>query len=49
MKILEVTPNNRKRAFEVGTPEGTYSFPYAKLDIEPSSMPFSSTTGTRAS
>ncbi len=36
MKILEVTPNNRKRAFEVGTPEGTYSFPYAKLDIEPS-------------
>ncbi len=36
MKILEVTTNNRKRAFEVRTRKDTFTFPYAKLDIEPS-------------
>ena len=36
MKIRKVTPNNRKKAFEVRTYKDTYDFPYAKLDIKPS-------------
>lgn len=36
MKILEVTRNNRKRAFNVRTRKGVFTFPYAKLDVEPS-------------
>ena len=36
MKILGVTPNNRKRSFDIRTRRGTFTFPYAKLDIEPS-------------
>ena len=35
MRILDVTANNRNRTFEVRTRQGTYAFPYAKLDIEP--------------
>lgn len=35
MKILGVEANNRKKAFEVRTREGTYSFPFAKLEIRP--------------
>ena len=31
MKIQEVRANNRRKAFEVRTPKGEYSFPYAKL------------------
>ncbi len=36
MKIRKVTPNNRKKAFEVRTYNNTYDFPYVKLDIRPS-------------
>ncbi len=36
MKILGVEANNRKKSFEVQTREGTYSFPFAKLEIRPS-------------
>lgn len=35
MKILEVAANNRKKAFEVRTREGEYTFPYARLDTPP--------------
>lgn len=35
MKITRVDANNRKRAFEVETRRGTYSFPYAMADPEP--------------
>lgn len=36
MKIKQVTPNNRKRAFEIKTARGSYLFPYAKLEMPPS-------------
>ncbi len=36
MKIKEVTPNNRKKAFEIQADGGNYLFPYAKLDVQPS-------------
>lgn len=35
MKILGVEANNRRKAFEVQTHKGTYSFPFAKLEIRP--------------
>lgn len=35
MKIVEVMPNNRKKAFEVRAESGTYEFPYAKLERQP--------------
>jgi len=36
MKIKRITPNNRRKAFEVQTHSKTYLFPYARLDICPS-------------
>jgi len=36
MKIRKVSPNNRKKAFEVATYGKDYLFPYAKLEIPPS-------------
>jgi len=36
MKIKEITPNNRKKAFEIQTDGKNYLFPYAKLDVQPS-------------
>lgn len=36
MKIIGVKANNRKRAFEVQTAKGEYSFPFAKLLAQPS-------------
>ena len=36
MKIKRVKPNNRKKAFEVTTYNQTYLFPYAKLELQPS-------------
>ena len=36
MRILGVEANNRKKAFEVRTRRGKYSFPFAKLEIRPS-------------
>jgi len=36
MKIKKVSPNNRKKAFEVATYGKDYLFPYAKLEIPPS-------------
>jgi len=36
MKIKKVSPNNRKKAFEVATYGKDYLFPYAKLDVPPS-------------
>lgn len=35
MKIVEVKTNNRKRVFEVLTAKGEYSFPFAKLGVQP--------------
>ena len=35
MKIYRVTHNNRKRAFEVKTRSRTFSYPYAKLEVQP--------------
>ena len=35
MKIIGVKANNRKRAFEVLTANGEYSFPFAKLLAQP--------------
>jgi len=37
VKILEVRPNNRKRAFEVRIRRGTLPFPYSKADPSPTS------------
>ena len=37
MKIQEVRANNRRKAFEVRTAKGEYSFPYARLNPEPGS------------
>ena len=36
MKIKKITPNNRRKAFEVQTYSKGYLFPYAKLDVRPS-------------
>ena len=36
MKIKDVVANARKKAFEVRTRTGEYTFPYAKLDVQPS-------------
>ena len=36
MKIEKVTPNNRKKAFEIQADGKEYLFPYAKLEIQPS-------------
>lgn len=36
MKIKRVSPNNRKKAFEVETHSRGYVFPYARLEIAPS-------------
>jgi hypothetical protein len=36
MKIKQVKPNNRKKAFEVTTDHNTYLLPYTKLDLQPS-------------
>ncbi len=35
MKIRSVAANNRKKAFEVKTASRTFSFPFSKLDPEP--------------
>lgn len=35
MKVKTVTANNRKRAFEIETASGDYTFPYALLRIQP--------------
>ncbi len=35
MKVQSVTPNNRKKAFEVQTPDRIFVFPYAKADPQP--------------
>ena len=36
MKIKAVKHDNRKKAFEVATARKRYSFPYAKLELQPS-------------
>ncbi len=36
MKIENVRANNRKKAFEIETRAGTYTFPYALLELQPS-------------
>ena len=36
MKIRCVTFNNRKKSFDVTTPDGSFAFPYAKSDPPPS-------------
>lgn len=36
MKIRSVTPNNRRKAFEVRTSAKTLALPFAKVDPEPS-------------
>ena len=36
MKIRSVSPNNRRRAFEVLTHKGSFLYPYANLDAQPS-------------
>ena len=38
MKIIEVKANNRKKAFEVRTDQGEYSFPFVKLTERPSQV-----------
>jgi hypothetical protein len=35
VRIDSVRLNNRRRAFELSTPRGTFSFPYAKADPSP--------------
>ena len=37
MKIRSIKTNNHKKAFEVRTYKDTYDFPYAKLDLRPTS------------
>lgn len=37
MKITSVKVNNRKRAFEVGSRRGTWSYPFAKCEPPPAS------------
>ena len=36
MKIRNVEANNRRKAFDVETKEGSYTFPYARLRVSPS-------------
>jgi Cro/C1-type HTH DNA-binding domain len=36
MKILSVTHNNRKKAFQVKTSKKTFEFPYSRIDPQPS-------------
>lgn len=36
MKIQSVTPNNRKKAFEVKTSKTTFPLPYSKVEPQPS-------------
>ncbi len=36
MKILSVTHNNRKKAFQVKTSKKTFEFPFSKVDPQPS-------------
>jgi predicted XRE-type DNA-binding protein len=36
MKIQSVTANNHKHAFEIATKDGTFTFPYSKVDPSPS-------------
>jgi hypothetical protein len=35
VKILDVIPNNRKKAFSIRTEDGEFDFPYAKLEHKP--------------
>jgi hypothetical protein len=35
MKILDVIPNNRKKAFTIRVADAEYDFPYAKLSVRP--------------
>ena len=35
MKIKKVTPNNRKKAFEIQANGNSYLFPYARLEVRP--------------
>lgn len=35
MKIRSVAQNNRRKAFEVGTDERAFAYPYARLRLEP--------------
>ena len=35
MKIKRVTPNNRKKTFEIATYNNEYSFPYAEAEVRP--------------
>jgi len=37
MKILDVQVNNRKKAFELETKRGNFLFPFAELEVKPSS------------
>lgn len=37
MKIWSVEPNNRKKAFEIRTARGVFTYPYAKLELRPDS------------
>lgn len=37
MKIRRVVHNNRRKGFQVSTPSASYWFPYAKLQIRPTS------------
>jgi hypothetical protein len=37
VRILNVEANNRRKAFEVHTASGSYSYPYAKLETRPGS------------
>lgn len=36
MKIRSVEVNNRRKAFDIETKDGSYSFPYARLRVPPS-------------
>ena len=36
MKIVNVRANNRKKAFDIETLAGAYTFPYALLELQPS-------------
>ncbi len=38
MKILSVVHNNRKKGFQVRTSRAGYWFPYARLDVRPTSQ-----------
>lgn len=35
MKVRSVTPNNRKKAFEIKAGKRTFTFPYSKTDPQP--------------